>query len=223
MISKLLAGLAIVSIVAIAPSHTAPQHIKRAPALTVILLPGGGWQHADPATMQPWVDDFHAHGIRAFSITYPLRDVIKAIDYVRGVVQRQRGKVVVYGISAGGTIAAALAAEGSIYAGVNIVGPTDFTRWLSPGGLYIMRQIGMKSYAQKRAASPYWRLTPKASPQLIQCGLADPIVTYEQCLRYYKAAKKSQSSTRLDALVDAHGQLPRDRDAARRWVTQVTA
>lgn len=218
MISKIALGL--VTFLAFHIFHSEP--VQQHNRLTVILLPGGGWQNADPHTMQPWVDDFKAHGIHAIAITYPLRDVNAAIDYVRGVVKRTPGKVVVYGISAGGTIAAALAAEGSVAAGVNIVGPTDFTRWISPGGLYIMRQIGMKGYAQKKSASPYWRLTPKVSPQLIQCGLVDPIVTYEQCIRYYNASKKSQASTRLDGLVDAHGQLPRDRDAARRWVTQVT-
>lgn len=187
-------------------------------APTVILLPGGGWETAYPATMQPWVDDFRAHGIRAFAISYPLRDVPGAIRYVRDVAVTEPPPVILYGISAGGTLAAAVAADGGVAGAVDVVGPTDFTRWAGAGHLY-MRQIPMNSYAQKRAASPYWRLTPEASPQLIQCGVADPIVTFDQCLRYAHAARLLQPDTRLDTLIQAHAQWPRDRDAARAWIT----
>lgn len=182
----------------------------------VILLPGGGWQTSYPATMQPWVDDFRSHGIQARAISYPTGNVVRAIDYVRSVVAAERGPVVLYGISAGGTIAAAIAAEGSVAGAVNLVGPTDFTRWTGMGLVY-MREIGMTTYAQKRAASPYWRLT-QPSPQLQQCGLADPLVTYEQCLRYDDAARKLQPDTRLDALVNGHSQSAAERAVAREWV-----
>lgn len=185
---------------------------------TVLLLPGGGWQHADPDTMAPWAWDFARHGIRARAITYPLRDVPAAIRYVAQVAAREPGPVIAYGISAGGTIAAALAATGQIAGAVNIAGPTDFTRWMSPFGSPIMAQIGMRSYAQKRTASPYWMLNGRQVPQLIQCGLADPLVEWTQCARYAHAAHLGQRDTRLDAMANAHAQSSLDRDRARAWI-----
>lgn len=195
-----------------------PRSIEQRRAPLVLLLPGGGWQHADPETMRPWLTDFAAHGIRARAITYPLKNVIAAIDAVRQDAAAEPGPVIAYGISAGGTIAAALAATGDVAGAVNIAGPTDFTRWMSPAGLQIMRQIGMRTPAQKRAASPYWRLNGLQSPQLVQCGIADPLVEYTQCARYASAAYNSQRDTRLQPMVNAHAQSSRDRMIAREWI-----
>ncbi len=190
---------------------------KPEPKPTVLLLPGGGWQVAKPETMQPWVDDFRAHGINARAITYPLRDVKAAIDYVRAEAQKERGPVVLYGISAGGTIASYLAAEGAVRAAVNVVGPTDLTRWVGSGWVFL-KEIGLTQYDRQKAVSPYWRLGPDTSPQLVQCGLADPLVTYEQCVRYEGAARGYQRDTRLDSLINGHGQTPSERAVAREWV-----
>lgn len=189
----------------------------QAAAGKVLLLPGGGWQNY--SDMRPWERDFEAHGIDAEIVYYPLRDVNRAISYVRARARAHPGPVIPYGLSAGGTIAAALAAEGSVRAGVNIVGPTDFTRWTG-AGLVVMRQIGMTSYWHKRSASPYWRLGPWASPVLQQCGIADPLVTYEQCWRHHTGSRRYQRDTRLDPMLDGHHQTPWDRNAARRWVIQ---
>jgi acetyl esterase/lipase len=184
----------------------------------VLLLPGGGWQRADPATMDPWVRDFRQHGIRARAITYPLKDVAGAIEYVRRVAEREPGPVVAYGISAGGTIAAALAAQGAVAGAVNIAGPTDFERWVTPSGIQIKRQIGMRTRAQMRAASPYWMLAGHQSPQLVQCGAADPLVSFDQCQRYAAAAFNGQPDTRLQAMAAAHNQWSVDRARAREWI-----
>lgn len=203
--------------------HSAPRQVAtvRDPRpVTVLLLPGGGWQHADPATMEPWIQDFAAHGIRARAITYPLKNVIAAIDAARQVAVAEPGPVVAYGISAGGTIAAALAATGDVAGAVNIAGPTDFTRWISPAGLQIMRQIGMRTYAQKRAASPYWRLNGRQSPQLVQCGAIDPLVEETQCERYTSAARRGNPDTTLRRMLDAHHQSGTERDAAREWIVR---
>ena len=184
----------------------------------VLLLPGGGWQHAEPQTMSPWVRDFQEYGIRARAITYPLRDVLGAIRHVRDVVAAEPGPVILYGISAGGTIASALAATGEVAGAVNVAGPTDFTRWISPGGLLIMNQIHM-TRSDRQNASPYWRLNGHQSPQLIQCGLVDPIVTYDQCARFAAAARAAQPDTELQPMVNAHGQFAPDMRAARAWIS----
>ena len=199
-----------------APSRVATVEADR--RVTVLLLHGGGWQGGGPENMQPWADDFARHGMRAIAISYPLRDVLGAIEHVRRVAAQQPGPVVLYGISAGGTIAAALAAQGAVAGAINLVGPTDLTRWASPAGLRIMRQLGLDTYAERRAASPYWMLAGRQTPTLTQCGLADPFVEWTQCQRWAAAAFKGQSDTRLHSLIGGHSQSSRDRAIAREWI-----
>lgn len=186
----------------------------------VLLLPGGGWQNADPETMRPWLEDFTKHGIRSRAITYPLRDVVGAIEYVRKLASMYPGPVIAYGISAGGTIAAALAATGDVAGAVNIAGPTDFTKWWTPSGITIRRQIGMRTTAQEKAASPFWRLNGRQTPQLIQCGGVDPLVMCDQGADYERKARKEQRDTTLQVMVNAHAQWPQDRDVAREWIAR---
>ena len=107
---------------------------------------------------------------------------------------------------------------GLVAGAVNIAGPTDFERWISPFGSPIMRQIGMTTREQKRAASPFWMLKGRQTPQLVQCGLADPLVEWPQCQRYAAAAYRGQPDTRLHSLVNGHSQSARDRDIAREWI-----
>lgn len=188
------------------------------PAPLVLLLPPGGFQHADPAVMRPWVDDFAKHGSEARAISYPLRDVAAAIEYVAKIAANEPRPVIAYGLSAGGTIAAGAAAIGAVDGAVDIAGPVDFTRWVSPAGLKIMRDIGMTSYAEKRAASPYWRLGGRQTPQLLQYGVADPLVEFTQGERYASAAWRGNPDTTLQRLVNGHGQSSYDRTRARNWI-----
>lgn len=186
----------------------------------VLLLHGGGWQSGDPTSMYPYRDDFEAHGYRTRVVAYPLGNVTNSIDYVDAIAQQERlggDPVIAYGISSGGTIAAALAAAGRVDGGVNVVGPTDFTTWVSPVGLAIMLLANM-SEAEKQSASPYWRLHGQQTPQLLQCGLVDPITTYDQCTRYTTLAQQGNPDTTLQAMLNAHAQWPADRDRARAWV-----
>jgi pimeloyl-ACP methyl ester carboxylesterase len=186
----------------------------------VLLLHGGGWQSGDPTSMYPYRDDFQARGYRTRVIAYPLGNVTRSIDYVDAIAQQERlagEPVIAYGVSAGGTIAAALAATGRIDGAVNVAGPTDFTRWVTPVGLVTMLRTGM-SNAEKRSASPYWRLNGRQAPQLLQCGLVDPVTTYDQCMRYASQARIRQPDTTLEKMVNLHGQWGGDRVAARAWV-----
>jgi acetyl esterase/lipase len=191
-----------------------------AAAPIVLLLHGGGWQSGDPTSMFPYRDDFEAHGYRTRVVAYPLGNVTNSIDYVDTIAQQERlggAPVIAYGISSGGTIASALAAAGRVDGGVNVVGPTDFTTWVSPVGLVIMLLANM-SAAEKHSASPYWRLNGQQTPQLLQCGLLDPITTYDQCTRYTALAQQGNPDTTLQAMLNAHAQWPADRDRARAWV-----
>ena len=208
----------------VAAGFDEPVRPRRPASPTVLLLPGGGWQNVDPASLKAWKRDFEAHGYRVEVVAYPTRSVLRAIEFVarRAAERRRHGPVIAYGISAGGTIAAALAATGEVDGAVNVIGPTDFTRWVTPTAFQIKAQLRM-SRAEQYAASPYWRLGTRGrvTAQLIQCGVLDPLVTYEQCLRYAGAAKKRNADTTLQPMLNAHAQWTRpDRDRARAWVQQ---
>jgi len=197
----------------------APTHARAATPI-VLLLHGGGWQGGDPGSMDAWRADFEARGYRTRSVAYPLGSVTRSIEYVDTIAQQERragAPVIAYGISAGGTIAAALAATGRVSGAVNLIGPTDFASWLSPIGLQVMLAAHM-SAVEKRSASPLRRLNGMQTPQLLQCGLADPVTTYEQCSRYVSAARRGNPDTTLQTMINAHSQSPADRDRARAWV-----
>jgi hypothetical protein len=100
---------------------------------------------------------------------------------------------------------------------VDVIGPTDFAHWLSPLGLNVMTGARM-SPAEARLASPLRRLDGNQAPQLLQCGLADPITTYEQCTRYVRAARRGNPDTTLHTMINLHAQGGADRDRARAWV-----
>jgi acetyl esterase/lipase len=182
---------------------------------SIILLHGGGWQGESPGAMQPWEDDFRAHGYtNVYKLAYAFGNVLAAINDVKAQAVALPQPVVAYGISAGGTIAAALAASGDVAGAVNVVGPTDLLNW--PTGATIMAGLDMTE-KEKRTASPIYRLSD-VRPQLHQAGAADPIVPYNQALRYHRAARRLQSDTTLQTLANAHGQLEYEHAMARKWV-----
>lgn len=74
--------------------------------------------------------------------------------------------------------------------------------------------------AERIAASPLYRLNGQQAPQLIQCGLLDALVTYDQCQRYAAKAHRAQSDTSLQPLLNAHGQWRVDRERVIRWIKQ---
>jgi acetyl esterase/lipase len=186
----------------------------------ILLLHGGGWQGGSSSEMLPWRDDFQARGYRTRLVDYPLGRVTRSIEYAEAVARDERlrgGPVIAYGMSAGGTIAAALAAEGKVDGAVDVIGPTDFTSWSSVPGVALMLLANMTE-DEKRSASPYLRLGGGQSPQLLQCGSLDPITTYDQCTRYVAKAALGNPDTTLQKMLNTHSQSPGDRDNARTWV-----
>ena len=188
--------------------------------VTVVVIPGGGWLAADPASVQNIVNDFLAEGIYSRAITYPLGDVQASFRSVRAQIQadRARGPVVLYGISAGGTIASFLAARGEVAGAVSQIPPTDFTQWKHPFARVLMPLVGLRTLTQKRLASPYFALKGKQTPQLVQCGTLDALVPYSGCRRYVMAARRRQYDTTLQGLPMGHEHNPVAEAHARRWV-----
>jgi len=185
--------------------------------VTVILLHGGGWVSGHPNGMEPQAADLRSHGINARSIAYPLGSVAGALEGVRRAVAAEVGEVVLYGVSAGGTLAAALAATGEVAGAINVSGPTDFPNWVTPSGLELKHKLRM-SRAEQEAVSPIQRLNGRQTATLLQCGLADPLVDYvTQCQRYANKARAGNPDTTLQQSV-AHGQSFDDHARARAWI-----
>lgn len=191
------------------PSRAAAHPVPTTP--TVLLLHGGGWSTGAPAQMDAWVREFRDAGYVARSVAYPLHgNVLEAIDAVRTVAARESAPVVLYGYSAGGTIAAALAATGDVAGAVNVVGPSNLAAWPA-AGLFLARM----TVAQKIAASPYHRLAGRQAPTLLQCGAVDPLVTVDQCTSY---RRKAGPVVTLQLMADQHHQDARARWRALEWV-----
>jgi pimeloyl-ACP methyl ester carboxylesterase len=184
---------------------------------TVLLIHGGGFVSGTPATMNPWVRDFRAHRIYAVSVPYPLGDVAVATRFVGRIADRVKGPAFAYGLSAGGTIAANLAATGRVDGAVNAIGPTNLTTWRTPMGNAVLTSLGP---FDQRAASPLYRLTSRATPTLTQCGLRDTWVPCEQAGVFVRAAKRYQPDSRLSVLPGAHDQSASGVRQARKWIVR---
>lgn len=189
-----------------------------APPVTVFLAHGGGWTTGHPDNVESRARDLRAHGINARSIQYPLgQGVLAAIEHVKALAHANPGLEVCYGISAGGTICAALAASGDAAGAINVVGPLDFPTWNTPSGLERKHTLRM-TRAEQVAASPTRRLKGRQSPSLHQCGAADPLVPCDQALAFGHRAKRAQPDTTVTIMSSAHNQFRAYHLQARRWI-----
>ena len=185
-----------------------------ATTVTVLMLHGGGFIGGSPGSVQPLADDLKAAGYNAIAVDYrsenPSGNVLGQIATVRKRVMEfeERGPVIAYGVSAGGTLAAALAATGEVAGAVVAGGPTDLVHWIGLSPLptpQFWRRTGM-STADRRRASPIYRLNGIQSPQLLLYGDIDLLVPVEQGLNYNRASRRGQRRHDLhaDAAVAAH-------------------
>jgi acetyl esterase/lipase len=201
--------------------------MRLATTVTVLLLHGGGFTGGDPSSVEPLVRDLRAVGYDALAVDYrsenPTGNVLGEIATVRRHVREveARGPVVAYGVSAGGTLAAALAARGEVDGAVVAGGPTNLLSWVGLSPLPtegFWQRLGM-DHAARRAASPYFRLDGSQSPQLLLYGDVDPIVPIDQGLNYLRAALKGQPDTMLSLMgVAPHIYWPSYRLLARKWI-----
>jgi acetyl esterase/lipase len=182
---------------------------------TVLLLHGGGGLSGSAASMGPWTQDFRAHGVSAVAVDYPLGDVAAAQRYVDIVASRLPRPVVAYGVSAGATLSASLAARGRVAGAVNVVGPMNLATWDTPVARIL---TGMLPGLDRRATSPVMQLSPLAAPTLNQCGATDSWVPCSQAAEFTLAALRYQRDTGMSIMPGAHGQSPAGMWEARRWI-----
>lgn len=198
-----------------------------ASTVTVLVLHGGGFIGGGPSSVEPLAADLRAAGYDAIAVDYragnPTGNVLGEIATVHRHVKaaEARGPVVAYGVSAGGTLAAALAARGEVAGAVVAGAPTNLLTWIGPApvstGLFWSR-MGMDRNA-RREASPYYRLNGRQSPQLLLYGDIDLIVPIEQGLNYMRVASRGQADTTFTLMgVSPHAYWNSYRVLAKQWI-----
>lgn len=196
---------------------------------TILLLHGGGFVGGTTAEVEPIAANLRGVGYHVVVVDYlkenPNGNILGEIATVRRAADaaRAQGPVVAYGVSAGATLAAALAARGDVAGAVVAGGPTNLLTWFclspmtTPG---YWNGLGM-SPADRRQASPYFRLDGHQSPQLLLYGDIDPLVTVDQGLNYYRAAKQGQPDTTFQLMPLApHTYREPFPSHARAWIQQ---
>ena len=184
---------------------TAPQQAKQ---VSILFVHGGGWAGGSSAELEPLAIKYRGLGYNAISIEYrdANNNILHQIDNVQAQVSKYRAKgpVVLYGVSAGGTLAAALAAGGKVDGAVVVGAPTDLPAWSSnPYRGFLARKVlqalGMTP-AEVRDASPTTRLTGRPAPQLLQYGDSDRLVPLQQRTSYARAAQELQPDIKVETL-----------------------
>ncbi|MEY2441655.1 MAG: hypothetical protein QOJ46_1081 [bacterium] len=203
--------------------------MKLAATVTILVLHGGGFNGGEPKSVEPIAQDLRAAGYNAIVVPYrdenPTGNILGEIATVRRYAEHAKrgGPVVAYGLSAGGTLAAALAARGDVTGAVVAGAPTNLLSWVCVTPLTIpsyWQALGM-STADRRAASPYFRLDGHQSPQLLLYGDIDPLVTVDQGINYYRAALKNQPDTTYTLMpLSPHTYRAAYRTEAREWIRQ---
>jgi acetyl esterase/lipase len=201
--------------------------MRLATTVTVLVLHGGGFIGGSPASVAPLASDLRSAGYDAIAVDYrrgnPTGNVLGEIETVRRQVRAAelRGPVIAYGVSAGGTLAAALAARGEVDGAVVAGGPTNLLSWIGLSPLPtegFWQHMGMDHNA-RREASPIFRLNGAQSPQLLLYGDIDLLVPIDQGLNYERAAVRDQPDTTLTLMpISPHAYWPTYRAMARRWI-----
>jgi acetyl esterase/lipase len=149
------------------------------PKATVLVAHLGSWVAGAPKSSLPVSRFLAAHGYRAVSIDYSLRDVPRSYRQAELKARHYHAAFAV-GESAGGTIASWLAARRFVRAAVDVSGPEDLPRWERtslPAGF--LRSIGLRG----RAAwewSPLRRYSGRSAPLLGIYWDRDPWVPLTQ-------------------------------------------
>jgi dienelactone hydrolase len=111
--------------------------------------------------------------VREVPVEYTLGNVTAAYRDTRSVARRQRGRVVAYGESAGGTIAGWMAARRRVDAAVTVGAPMNIPAWTDDGwtiglaGELAWRYSPKRVYARQR---PLWQYHYESDPAVPKGG-----------------------------------------------------
>jgi pimeloyl-ACP methyl ester carboxylesterase len=186
--AALLAALAL-ALPSGASASTSP-HVGRATSLAphLLLIHGGSFLYEDPLFEPLTRPRAVAAGFVPHYLAYPLDDLRGAVAAARAEARRLNnrypGRVYAYGTSAGGTLAALLAGDGMVEAGVAKAPVSDLVGWQWPLTAY-----GSDYYESIGASTPdRFRLSPlrrhALRPMLILHGRRDQIVPLGMSRQY---------------------------------------
>jgi acetyl esterase/lipase len=164
-----------------------PEPQPRAPRSAtpvVLLINGGGWIHT-PTPLGVVADEARAAGFKPVWVNYPLNDLRAANIWVRRVAQYWRlrhREVFAYGLSAGGTMAALLAAQSRVDAAAVNAPPSDLLAW--DGSLFVPGYWEMIRADEdaRRKFSPYHQ--PHVNPVRVYHSRADSFVPFSLSQSY---------------------------------------
>jgi acetyl esterase/lipase len=160
-----------------------------APAPGIVLVHPGGFTGGTGTSLLPVADRLRAAGYAVSLPDYTLSNVGLAIRDVRRaawVFHRQGRKVVLWGFSAGGTLAAAVAVRGHADGAVIASSPTNLVDWRSPvkagfgNDRFWAAMHPAATLAQRFAWSPVNRIRAGAARMLMFLSDDDPLVGVEQ-------------------------------------------
>jgi acetyl esterase/lipase len=183
---------------------------------TILYFHPGGFvlgSASDPGNA-PICHEFAARGYRTRVVDYPLRDLPGAVAAARAAAARHHTRTFAIGDSAGGTLAALLAADGTVDGAATFAAPTDLLTW--PDDPSAWREIGA-TRGDRVAASPYRQVTRLHSPMLVMHDPHDLVVSFDQALRLTRRAERARL-VRVHAGYLAHVWDAAARERAVDWI-----
>ena len=188
------------------------------PKGTVLIFHAGGFVYGNARSGETHCQDFVDAGYDAVSVDYPTYDYPGAVRYSRRAARgaRKRGlPTYAVGWSAGGNLAAMLAALREVNAAVAISAPSNLVSWNGKNWHYYRDMIKLPTWEARRRASPYFRYRPgRSCPLLLMHGRPpDRIVHYWQSVRF---ARKDH--LKLITLKHGHLKDPSAGPRAVRWI-----
>lgn len=184
----------------------------------VVLLHGGGfWIGATRQYLREFCAPWAAAGFRAVGVDYPVRNFVGAIRASRRAARSLRGvvaPVVAFGESAGGTLALRLGLAGHVGAVAAIAAPTDLISWNRDDPTFWTQVMGM-SIADRRRASPIFRVGAWCPPTLLLHSPTDEVVPFHQSV----ALAHRLATATLRPLRGPHLADPSARVRALRWLS----
>lgn len=152
----------------------------------VLLIHGGSWLRGGPPAMDIPGRMAREMGFRAVQVEYPLGDLLAANQTVRRIAAnwRERGhQVVTLGESAGGQIAALLAAEGRVDYAVANAPVSNLLTWWEGGDEEAFWEGELDAdEALRRRMSPLFQ--PHRNPVLVLHSRKDPVVKAARSIAY---------------------------------------
>lgn len=180
-------------------------------AVVVFVLHWGGFLGGTPALMDPHVNALRAAGVNAVALDYPLTTPLAEERWVARRVReakRDGKRVIVWGTSAGGTLAASVAQRGIADAGVATAPVADLTSW--------SLDYPLGSAAERRAASPMYQSCQRKSPMLLVHATDDTITSFVDTRRYARRCGIRLSVRRTGGHVQAAWAQP----SVVRWIVR---